>query len=51
MPECDHEDCTDTATATLQWDTVSDLEKSYCDEHLQQARQEIPDWIQGVEIV
>jgi len=51
MTECDHEECSKESVGKLTWDTVSKLEKTYCSEHLEQATEEIPDFIDGVEVV
>ena len=51
MSECQYDDCTRESVGKVTWDTVSSIEMGYCSEHLEQASEEIPDWIDGVEIV
>ena len=51
MTECDYDGCDTDPVGEIIWETESEVRKAYCSEHLEQAREELPDWIQGVEIV
>jgi len=51
MTNCDHEECLNEAVGTLIWDTTNQLERDYCSNHLVAAREELPDWVDSVQIV
>jgi hypothetical protein len=49
MTECSHEDCTQEAFATIEWEC--NVTKAYCQTHIKQASEDIPAYIEGVEQV
>jgi len=51
MTECDHEGCGSETVGHIIWDVESEPSKYYCQTHLNQAKEDLPDFIEGVQIV